>query len=317
MSNSESNPRRRGPPGGDGSPASAGPARVVVDKLTMVVLNRAGEAMYIGWGPDGNAAATRDRRELSPAGQDILRVYEHARNLRVPVAPYMDLVPVQYSYLKLKDLASPAEDYFVVNVLDATGQTTQYRIGELEMLQGIADAGIFFQDTSASGGVGQHIVSSEALYGLIAPCFELDAKRSALAMLFKPAVTDSPQEATFQHFVVSVLRFLWQNDKKDDPQVQKGYFAAVHDYLGSTESQVPLLLRMAFQSEDTAREKWESLKRWIYKQPEPTGSGEEADKLGELDMQQLLVLAGVMRDAARAYFDPRAGGARGSNFSWR
>lgn len=291
-------------------------SHVVVDKLTMVVVNRSGQAMYVGWGPDGNAAMTPDRRELSPAGQDILRVYEHARNLRVPAVPYAELVPVQYSYLKLKDLASPAEDYFIMNVLDAKGQSAQYRIGELELLQGIADAGIFFQDTSATGNMGQHIVPSEAIYAIVAPCFELDEKRAALVILFKSAVDDSPQEATFQHFVVSVLRFLWQNDKKDDPEQRKGYFDAVHDYLGAQPSQVPLILRLAFKNEETALEKWEDVKRWIYKQPQSSNAGPDADTLAELGMPQLLALAGVMRDAARAYFDPRSAAQRGSKFSW-
>ena len=96
---------------------------IVVDKLTTVVRNKAGDPIFIGWGPDGGAAATKDRRAVSSAGQDLLRVYERARNLLVPVVPYVDLVPVEYSYIKLKDLAAPAEDYFIVNVKDAEGQT--------------------------------------------------------------------------------------------------------------------------------------------------------------------------------------------------
>jgi hypothetical protein len=320
MSTTESNKRRHSSAGGDAStqsrhPTESGPAPAVVDKLTTVVVNRSGVAIYIGWGPDGNAAATQDRRELSPAGQDILRVYERARNLRVPVAPYTELIPVQYSYIKLKDLASPAEDYFLVNVLDSKGQGAQYRIGELELLYGIADAGNFFQDTSTTGAMGQHIVPSEAIYTVVAPCFELDDTRTALVILFKPAVNDSPQEATFQHFVLSVLRYLWQNDKKDDAQERKGYYDAVRNYLGAKESQVPLILRMAFKNEETAREKWEALKRWIYKQPETPNQDEETDSLGELGMEQLLALAAVMRDAARTYLDRHSSAGRGPKFS--
>jgi hypothetical protein len=322
MSNTESNKRRHSSAGADASavsrhPTDTGPAQVVVDKLTRVVVSRSGESIYIGWGPDGNAAATEDRRELSPAGQDILRVYERARNLRVPVAQYTELIPVQYNYTKLKDLASPAEDYFLMNVLDSKGQGAQYRIGELELLEGIADAGNFFQDTSATGAMGQHIVPSEAIYTVVAPAFELDDKRTALIILFKPAMNDSPQEATFQYFVVSVLRYLWQNDKKDNSQDRKGYYDAVHNYLGSNESQVPLILRMVFKSEETAREKWEGLKRWIYKQPETPNQGEETDSLGEMGVEQLFALAAVMRDAARAYFDQRSSAGRGSKFSRR
>jgi len=321
MSNTESNNRRNSSAGADASaqsrhPTDTGPAQVVVDKLTTVVLNRSGEAIYVGWGPDGNPVATQDRRELSPAGREILQVYERARNLRVPVAQYTELVPVQYNYIKLKDLASPAEDYFLVNVLDSKGQGTQYRIGELELLEGIAAAGNFFQDTSATGAMGQHIVPTEAIYTVVAPCFELDNKRTALVILFKPAVNDSPQEATFQYFVISVLRYLWENDKKDGLQDRKGYYDAVHNYLGSKESQVPLILRMAFKSEETAREKWEGLKRWIYKQPETPNQGEETDSLGEVGMEQLFALAGVMRDAARTYLDQRSSAGRGSRFSW-
>ena len=90
MSNTDSNKRRHNSAGADTSAQSrhstdTGPAQVIVDKLTTVVVNQSGEAVYIGWGPDGNAAATHNLRELSPAGQDILRVYQRDRNLRVPV----------------------------------------------------------------------------------------------------------------------------------------------------------------------------------------------------------------------------------------
>jgi hypothetical protein len=320
MSNTESNKRRYGSAGTDAAAqsrqaANSGPAQVVVDKLTTVVVNRSGAGIYIGWGPDGNAAATQDRRELSPAGQDILRVYERAKNLRVQTAQVAELIPVQYSYIKLKDLASPAEDYFLVNVLDSKGQGAQYRIGELELLEGITAAANFFQDTSATGAMGQHIVPSEAIYTVVASCFELDDKRSALVILFKPAVKDSPQEATFQYFVISVLRYLWQNDKKDESPDRKGYYAAVHNYLGSNESQVPLILRLAFKNEETAREKWEDVKRWLYKQPETPTPGAETDNLGDLGMEQLFALAAVMRDAARAYFEQHSSAGRGSRFS--
>lgn len=290
------------------------PAQVVVEKLTTITLNRAGQALYLGWGPDGNAAITTSRQELSQAGQDIVRVYERARNLKVPVVPFLELVPVQYSYLKLKDLASPAEDYFLVNVLDSKGQGQQYSIGELELLEGIVNAQNFFQDTSQSSAMGQRIIPTEALYAIIAPCFQLDEKRTALAVLFKPAVEGSPQEITFQAFVISVLRFLWQNDKKDISDQRKGYYDAVQNNLATPTSQVPILLKMMFTSEDTAREKWESLKHWLYKQPE-TPTGGEADNLSQLDMPQLFALATMMRDAARAYFEGRAG--KNTNFRWR
>ncbi len=292
------------------------PRQVVVDKLTTVAQSGSGERIYIGWGPDGSAAATKDRRELSPAGQDILRVYERARNLRVPVVPYTELVPVEYSYLKLKDLAAPAEDYFLVNALDSKGQGQQYRIGELELLEGIVNARTFFQDTSATGEMGQHIVPSEAIYAVITPCFEFDDRHTALVVLFKPAVKDSPQEATFQYFVVSVLRYLWQNDRKDEPQVRKGYFDAVQSHLGSKPSPVPLILRLLYQQE-TARQKWEYLRRLLYRQPETPAAAGDTDDLSSLDMEQLFALATVMRDAARAYLEKNAYARRNAPYARR
>jgi hypothetical protein len=294
-----------------------GPRQVVVAELTTVVQSKTGDEIYIGWGPDGNAAVTKNRRELSAAGQDVLRVYDRARNLRILGIPYADIVPVEYSYIKLKDLDSPAEDYFFVNTKDSKGQGQQYRIGELELLEGIVNASNYFQDTSATGETGQQIVPSEALYTVIAPCFEIDDKYTALAILFKPPMENVPQEATFQYFVVTVLRFLWQNDKKDDPQLRKGYYDAIQSYLSSNPSQVPLILRMAFTSEETAREKWEALRRLIYKQPEKSTKGSESDNLGQLDMEHLFSLATVMRDAARGYFEKNSPSRPGSRFDRR
>ncbi len=284
------------------SGSEAAPGAVVVDQLTTVIRNRAGQEIYLGWGPDGNAAMTLDRRAVSPAGRDILRVYDRARNLRIPDVPYADVVPVEYSYIKLKDLDSPAEDYFFVNTKDSKGQPQQYRIGELELLEGIVDARTYFQDTSATGAIGERIVPAEAVYTVVVPCFEIDDKYSALAILFKPPMENVPQEATFQHFVVNVLRFLWQNDMKDEPPLRKGYYDAVQGYLNPSQSRVPLILRLAFTSEETARQKWEAIRRWIYKQPEASPGSNQVDSLGELDMEHLFSLAASMRDAARVFF---------------
>lgn len=236
------------------------------------------------------------------AGQDILRVYDRARNLQIPEAPFTGIIPVEYSYLKLKDLDSPAEDYFFLNVKDAKGEGKQYRVGELELLEGIVNARNYFQDTSTTGGMGQQIVHSEAIYAVIAPCFEIDDPYTALAILFKPPLKDAPQETTFQYFVVSVLRFLWQNDKKDAPSIRKGYYDAVQTGLDDKPSQVPLLLRMTFANEETAMEKWQALRRLLFKSPESSTAREEMDHLNQLGLDNLFALATVMRDAARAYF---------------
>lgn len=312
-----SSKRRASSVGPGGAAVSRGevnsaPGAVVVVELTTVIRNRNGQEVYLGWGADGNAAATLDRREVSPAGQDILRVYDRARNLPIPDVPYGVIVPVEYGYVKLKDLDSPAEDYFYVTTKDSKGTTQQYRIGELELLEGIVNARIYFQDTSASGEIGQRIVPAEPVYTLVAPCFEIEDNNSALAILFKPALENAPQEATFQHFVVSVLRFLWQNDMKDEPSLRKGYYDAVaaQGALNPSHSPVPLILRLAFTNEDTARQKWEAIRRWIYKTPQASPGSNQADSLDELELPQLLTLALSLRDAARAYFQRTSYSAR-------
>lgn len=284
--------------------ADSGPGLAVVDELTTVIRNRNGQEVYLGWGADGNATATLDRRKVSPAGRDILLVYDRARNLPIPEVPYGVIVPVEYTYVKLKDLDSPAEDYFFVTTKDSQGKTQQYRIGELELLEGIVNARIYFQDTSASGEIGQRIVPAEPVYTVVAPCFEIDDSNSALAILFKPPLENAPQEATFQHFLVGVLRFLWQNDMKDEPGLRKGYYdaTAAQSYLNPSHSPVPLILRLAFTSEDTARQKWEAIRRWIYKTPQASLRSNQADSLDELDLSHLFTLTVSMREAARSYF---------------
>lgn len=282
--------------------ANSGPGTAVIDELTTVIRNRNGQEVYLGWGPDGNAAATLDRHEVSPAGRDILRVYDRARNLPIPDVPFGVIIPVEYGFVKLKDLDSPAEDYFFVTVKDSKGNSQQYRIGELELLEGIVNARIYFQDTSASGEIGQRIVPVEPVYTVVAPCFEIDDNNSALAILFKPPLENAPSEATFQHFLVSVLRFLWQNDMKDEPRLRKGYYDAAQSYLNPSQTRVPLLLRLAFTSEATARQKWEAIRRWIYKSPQASPGSNQADSLDQLDLPHLFTLAVAMRDAARAFF---------------
>jgi hypothetical protein len=282
--------------------ANSGGATTAVQELTTVIRNRNGQEVYLGWGTDGNAAATLDRREVSAAGRDILRVYDRARNLPIPEMPYGIIIPVEYGYVKLKDLDSPAEDYFFVTAKDSKGSAQQYRIGELELLEGIVNARIYFQDTSASGEIGQRIVPAEPVYTVVAPCFEIDDNNSALAILFKPPLENAPSEATFQHFLVSVLRFLWQNDMKDEPRLRKGYYDAAQSYLNPGQTRVPLILRLAFTTEDTARQKWEAIRRWIYKSPQASPGSNQADSLDQLDLPQLFTLAVSMRDTARAFF---------------
>ena len=320
MANSDAGRKRTpapgpAPSGADPTGRDTTPEGNVVEKLTTLAQSRTGERFYIGWGPDGRAAVTKDRRKVSAAGQELLRVYEHARNLQVPVVNYADLIPVEYSYFKLRDLASPAEDYFLLTAQDSQGQGQTYRIGELELLEGMANARTFFQDTSASGAIGQPIVPSEAVYALITPCFEFDNQHTALVILFKPAVEGAPQEATFRSFVVSVLRVLAQNDKKDEPALRKGYDEAVQSVAAPKQSQVPFLLRLVF-TQEAAQEKWERLRRLLYRQPEPPVAG-DTDSLSSLDTEHLLALATVMRDAARAYFARNPGARRNTNFGSR
>lgn len=292
------------------APDSSAP-EIVVDKLTMIVRNKAGDPIFIGWSPDGNPAATRARRGLSDAAQDSLRVYERARNLLVPVVPFVDLQPVEYSYLKLRDMAGNAEDHFLLSVRDSGGQAVQVRIGEVALLDSIVNARSAFQDTSASPALGKPIVPSEAIYAVIAPCFELDEKRQGLAILFKPIMDGAPQEASFQPFVVAVLRTLWQNDKKEPPENRRGYYEAALPHLDTPGERAPFLLRMVFQ-EEAARDKWERLKRVLYKQPDPAES--EPDALRAMEIDGLLKLAAAMRDAGRAYFERLAQARRGFRF---
>ncbi len=280
--------------------------QVVVDQLTTVIRDKAGQELYIGWGPDGSPALAMARQALSPTAQDILRVYDRARNLVILQLPIAKIVPVEYSYIKLHDLGGSAEDYFLVNCKDSKGRSKQFRVGELELLEGIANARYYLQDTSAAPPTGERIVYAQPLYTVLTPCFELDERNAWLAILFKPPVENAPQEATFQYFVVEVLRVLWQNDMKDEPQIRKGYYDAVQRYLSPSQTRVPLLLRMAFTSEDTAREKWDAFRRWVYKKPGPSSTGGQVDGLGDLDMPALLSLATTMRDSARAYFQRNA-----------
>lgn len=285
------------------NPATGGtPPAIVVDQLTSVVRNRTGQEVYLGWGPDGNAAITPDRQAISSSGRDILRVYDSARNLPIRDLPYSVIMPVEYGYIKLKDLGGAAEDYFFVNVKDWRGEPEQYRVGELELLEGIVNARTYLQDTSATGEIGERIVPTEPVYTVITRCFEIDDKYTALAIMFKPPMENVPQEATFQHFVVSVLRSLWQNDMQQVPSLRKGYYDAAQDYLPPSQTRVPLLLRLAFTSEDTARKKWEAIRRWIYKQPDASLGSNQADSLDQLDMDHLFSLALSMRDSARTFF---------------
>ncbi len=111
-----------------------------------------------------------------------------------------------------------------------------------------------------------------------------------------------------------MFRFLWQNDMKDEPRLRKGYYDAVaaQGVLNPSHGPVPLILRLAFTSEDTARQKWEAIRRWIYKTPQASPGSNQADSLDEMDLPHLLTLALALRDAARAYFAKTSPSRRGS-----
>ncbi len=180
---------------------------------------------FIGWRPDDKPFVTNNIAALTREARDSIAAYKASR-LPFREVPYRVFNPIEFDTVAAA-IDYPdgpkgyAEDLVKVEFVGPTGQNFTLPIGELALLNAIADAAQPWQLITAVGG-SQVAVTPRPMYTLFIPM----SASEAYAVLFKPAIPGESNEAPFKAFVRNVISKLLVIDESQEPNRQKGYIQA-------------------------------------------------------------------------------------------
>lgn len=206
-----------------------------------------GELIFIGWTRDGKPAITSNETRLSEEVQESLKAFERS-GLEIKEI-YLNLIPVEYAYtgaaIDFRDQKErKAEDLINYGIKDEDGKSKKIALGELAVLEAIADSQTPWQDT-ASSKVREIAVAAKPMYILFVSTPEMDGN-TALAILFKPTIEGESNEAAFKSFIRQTIGRLLVLDESQDPENRKGYMKAAEKFAGkrTTGSPLEILLKL-------------------------------------------------------------------------
>jgi hypothetical protein len=204
-------------------------AEPLIHDLAAAVVSTApgvrGKLLYVGWTADGAPAATPTAGGLSEDARASLTAFRGS-GLTPRRVPYAALVPSEYVATgpAIDYADSPgrrAEDQVRYTVVDSQEATRDVAIGELSVLQAIADARAPFQ-ALARGTGGELTVDTVPLYTVFVGLPDAQ-EGTGLAIMFRPTVAGRTNEAAFRSFVRLTVGRLLVLDESAPRELRKGY----------------------------------------------------------------------------------------------
>ncbi len=201
----------------------------IIERLAVAVVSVARETrgvwLFAGWDAAGRPHGSDRLANLSSEAQEELALYRSS-GLPPRRVPYTSLTAVEYVLtgpaIDFTDAgAQRAEDQVRYAVLDAAGERHDVALGEMAVLGAIADARTPWQ---VAGRTSATAVADSAvsLYTVLVPAPGQRLDRG-LAILFRPTLPTSGNEAAFASFVRGTISRLLILDESQPPQRRKGY----------------------------------------------------------------------------------------------
>jgi hypothetical protein len=201
--------------------------------------------LFVGWNAADRPMAARDPANLSA---DALRAFQQFRRagLWPRQVPFASLEAVEYAFTgPAVDFADSkgqvAEDQIQYVVLDENGERREVHLGELALLEGIVQAAEPWQ--AALGGNSAELAQSAIRYHTVLLPHPDGPIQRGLAILFRPTLSASGNEAAFGAFVrYSLSRLLVLDESQPDGR-RKGYLEAAARHAGLSPDDVSGLLQ--------------------------------------------------------------------------
>ncbi len=205
------------------------PHRQTIERLSVAVVSMAQEKrgvwLFAGWDADGLPQSTDRLAELASEAREALELYRSS-GLSPRRVPYASLTAVEYALtgpaVDFADVPPQrAEDQVRYTVVDGEGARHDLALGEMAVLGAIADARTPWQ---VAGRTSATAVADTAvpLYTVLLPAPGQRPNRG-LALLFRPTLAGSGNEAAFASFVRGTISRLLILDESQPPERRKGY----------------------------------------------------------------------------------------------
>ncbi len=199
---------------------------------------------FVGWNAADRPVATRDPALLS---NDALREFRQFRRsgLWPRQVPFAELEAVEYAFtgpaMDFSDtVGQVAEDQIQYVVLDEQGERREVHLGELGLLEATVQAAEPWQ-AAAQGGSAELAQSAVRYHTVILGHPDGPAQRG-LAIVFRPTLSASGNEAAFHAFVRYSLSRLLVLDESQPQSARKGYLEAAANRAGLSPDDVHGLL---------------------------------------------------------------------------
>ena len=217
------------------------------EKVNIQKINRLGAAIrtgysrggtfYLGWSEGGTPVISWDDKSLSDSAKESLNI---SKTIGLPDGISIDdkhpMEPIQYM-ASLSSIDKPdteneyTEDILVIGVANSQGMTDYLHIGELDMMEGIINGHIVWQDVNSHTVLAtDDVTPTLPMHSVIFDARTDDGKKVTYAMLFEPTMPSESNEVAFKLFLAQTLKSFLALDSRQPEGAKKGYEKVLRDF---------------------------------------------------------------------------------------
>lgn len=209
-----------------------------IDRLCLAVKipgYKRGSVLFVGWDKNGNPTTSTDQSSLSEQARTSYGItkavsFPHDRDLAS-----LPLVPVEFvgasKPFDRKDISDDelTQDILTYWVSRGGGATEQIQVQELDLLEGILNGQVVWEDFNEHALVSDsdEKITGQNMYTLFLPLKSQDGEQAMYLMMFKPPMKNESNESMYKQFLVQTLTALAKIDKDQPEEHRKGYLEAI------------------------------------------------------------------------------------------
>lgn len=194
--------------------------------------------LYLGWTEGGAPILSWENTALSDAARESLNITKTVKlssNVSISNQP---IEAVQYM-ASLPSIDKPdiedefTQDVLVLGVANNHGLTDYVRIEELDLMKGILNGHVVWQDVNSRTVLGNdEVTPTLPMHSVFLPIQKEDGKNVVYAMLFEPTMASESNEPAFKLFLAQTLKSFLALDARQPKVAKKGY----EDIISGAES---------------------------------------------------------------------------------